>query len=130
MEYIDKIQYVELMTSDFYTYRIDRNNLLEFNIIIKNISIDCTDIEDMDDNAVVPIVESLLMVIEDFNKIISYDDEKEFDTSKNNISQIAVYKKDGTIEMGYVNLTSEEYNKNETRIKDNDRLYITIEENF
>lgn len=130
MENIDTIKYIDLMTTDFITYRINRDNILEFDSIIRNIPIDCSDIEDMDDNAIVPIVESLLIVVENINKIINYDNEEEFDLDKYNISQVEIHRKDGSIEMGYVNLTTNSYNKNEKHVLDNDRLYITIEENF
>lgn len=120
-----EIKYIELMLSDFTLYKIDKSNILECNCVIKDEYVDCDAFEE-EENDNVPLVESLLLVIDDYTKILSYDTEKEFDVNRKDIAQIAIYKEDDSIEMGYVNLTSE--NKNQLNYLTDNRLFITIEE--
>lgn len=122
-----EIKYIELMLSDFTLYKIDKSNILECNCVIKDEYVDCDAFEE-EENDNVPLVESLLLVIDDYTKILSYDTEKEFDVNRKDIAQIAIYKEDDSIEMGYVNLTSENENKNQLNYLTDNRLFITIEE--
>lgn len=122
-----EIKYIELMLSDFTLYKIDKDNILECNCVIKDEYVDCDAFEE-EENDNVPLVESLLLVIDDYTKILSYDTEKEFDVNRKDIAQIAIYKEDDSIEMGYVNLTSENENKNQLNYLTDNRLFITIEE--
>lgn len=120
------IKFIEIMSSDFKTYRIDKDNIVECNCIIKNILVDCIDFEDKE-NVEVPLVESLLLIINNYNDIKD-DENNKLDIKNQNISQILIYNEDDTIQIGYVNLTTEDYNKNQNNYLEDDRLYITIED--
>ena len=124
---MEKIKFIELMLSDFTTYHIDTQNLLECNYIIKEMPIDCSQTE-VGGIADIPIVESLLLVIDDYTKIISYDNEDDFDVNRRDISQILISYKDGNVRAGYVNLSHENYNDNQINALSDNRLYITIED--
>lgn len=114
------IEYIEFMLSDFTTYKIDKNNILECNYIIKKELID-----DDSNSTQIPIIESLLLIIDDYTKIINYDNENEFDINNSEISQIMIYKDNGCVDMAYIDLENKQLNY----LQDN-RVYITIEDKF
>lgn len=122
-----KIKFIELMLSDFTTYRIKKENILECNCIIEEMLIDCSQIERrrMSD---IPMVRSLLLVVDDYTKIISCDNEEDFDVNRKDISQILICYDDENVKMGYINLTNDNYNKNQNNALSDNRLYITIED--
>lgn len=122
-----KIKFIELMLSDFTTYRIKKENLLECNCIIEEMLIDCsqTEKERMSD---IPMVRSLLLVVDDYTKIISCDNEEDFDVNRKDISQILICYDDENVKMGYINLTNDNYNENQNNALSDNRLYITIED--
>lgn len=120
------IDYIEIMLTNYETYRISSDNILECDFIIKQDMIECIENNTYKDIAV-PIIESLLLVIEDYNKIISYDTDVEFNKENCIISQIAFYDKNNTdVSMAYVSLTTENSNDNQTVCVKDDNLYITI----
>lgn len=122
-----KIKFIELMLSDFTTYRIKKENILECNCIIEEMLIDCSQIERrrMSD---IPMVRSLLLVVDDYTKIISCDNEEDFDVNRKDISQILICYDDENVKMGYINLTNDNYNENQNNALSDNRLYITIED--
>lgn len=122
-----KIKFIELMLSDFATYRIKKENILECNCIIEEMLIDCSQIERrrMSD---IPMVRSLLLVVDDYTKIISCDNEEDFDVNRKDISQILICYDDENVKMGYINLTNDNYNENQNNALSDNRLYITIED--
>lgn len=120
------IKFIEIMSSDFKTYRINKDNIVECNCVIKNTLVDCSDFEDKE-NVEVPLVESLLLIINNYNDIKD-DENNKLDIKNQNISQILIYNEDDTIQTGYVNLTTENYNKNQNNYLEGNRLYITIED--
>lgn len=113
------IEYIEFMLSDFTVFRIDKDNILECNYIIKSELVDHKDMPQ------IPVVESLLLIIDNYTKIINYDNENEFDINNIKIRQIMIYKDNECIDMGYINLENEQLNY----LQDN-RVYITIEDKF
>lgn len=120
------IDYIEIMLTNYETYRISSDNILECDFIIKQDTIECIENNTYKD-ITVPIIESLLLVIEDYNKIISYDTDVEFNKENCIISQIAFYDKNNTdVSMAYVSLTTENSNDNQTVCVKDDNLYITI----
>ena len=115
------------MLSDFTTYHIEKENLLECNCIIEEMPIDCsqTEIGRMSD---IPMIRSLLLVVDDYTKIISCDNEEDFDVNRKDISQIVICYDNENVKMGYVNLSNDNYNKNQINALSDNRLYITIED--
>ena len=109
------IKFIELLLSDFTTYKIDKPNILECNFTIKNSVKNTT-----------PVIESLLLVIDDYTKIINYDNEKDFDVNRTDISQVVIYYENDIIKIGYVNLDTN--NVNQVNCLSDNRLYITIDE--
>lgn len=124
---MEKIKFIELMLSDFTTYHIEKENLLECNCIIEEMPIDCsqTEIGGMSD---IPMIRSLLLVVDDYTKIISCDNEEDFDVNRKDISQILICYDNENVKMGYVNLSNDTYNENQINALSDNRLYITIED--
>lgn len=119
----NKIEYIELILSDFSIYRINKSNILECDFLIEDEQIDIED----GGNFCVPIIESFLLVVDDYTKILNYDSEEDFDVNGKNISQVAIYFEDDFIKIAYVNMTNLDTNNNQkNHLKDN-TLYITIE---
>lgn len=116
------IKFIEMMTSDYQTYVINKKNILECNIEVRD--------EKVEDNIIkeIPIVKSLLLVIDKYYEIINCDDTEDFDIDKNNLSQIAIYYENDNIIKGYIDMTDEFENKNQENYTDGDKLYITVEE--
>lgn len=124
-----EIDYIELMQSNFTTYRIYNDNILEFNYSIRPMPVDCSLIGgEVDQNIV--LVNSMLLVIDDYTKIISLDNEEDYNPSRKDLSQIFIFYKDGSVNSYYINLSSENKNENQKCVLQDNRLYITIEENF
>lgn len=124
---IDKIEFI---TTDFEIYSVDIDDILELDYTIKDIPVDCSDIDDLEDVTMIPIIESLLLVINNYQKSILNENEIKFDINKKDIAQILFYSNNRIIKMAYINLTTEDYNQNQNNYVDENKLYITIEENF
>lgn len=120
------IEYIEIMLSDFSVFHIDKDNLLEFDIDLKPEHID-TSLFDFE-NSLQPIVKSLLLVVGDYTKILNITDVNDFDINRKDIAQISIYFQNEKCKNAFVNLTQEDYNKNQINVLDGNRLYITIEE--
>lgn len=120
------IEYIEIMLSDFSVFHIDKDNLLEFDIDLKPERID-TSLFDFEDS-LQPIVKSLLLVVDDYTKILNITDVNDFDINRKDIAQISIYFQNEKCKNAFVNLTQEDYNKNQINVLDGNRLYITIEE--
>lgn len=120
------IEYIEIMLSDFSVFHIDKDNLLEFDIDLKPERID-TSLFDFE-NSLQPIVKSLLLVVDDYTKILNITDVNDFDINRKDIAQISIYFQNEKCKNAFVNLTQEDYNKNQINVLDGNRLYITIEE--
>lgn len=74
-----------------------------------------------------PLVESLLLIIDNYTEIKDENDIT-LDVNKQDISQILICKEDDTVVLGYVDLTTENYNMHQTNYIEGNRLYITIED--
>ena len=123
------VDYIELMQSDFSSYRVYGENILELDYSIKPISVDCSLLGEKENQNII-LIESLLLVIDDYTKIINLDSEEDYNPIKRNLAQIVFYFKDGTIKSYYINMSDNDINKNQTNVLDDSKLYITIEENF
>lgn len=134
------VKYIKLVSSDYKTYKIDKDNLLEYNCVIKKGRVDVDNFpNDYNDekytipNSVknyisLPLVSNLLLVIKDYHKVVNENGEI-FDENKKDISYIFAENEDGYVESAYVNLTSENSNDFQMNcIDENGRLYITIDE--
>lgn len=119
------IDFIEIMLTDYTLYRIEKNNIIDCFWDIEEEKVEDTNLVIKS----VPIVKSLMLIIKDTNKVICYDtDSLDYDTA--DISQIAIYKEDGIIISGYVDLTEETRNKNQKNYENaKGHLYLTIEEN-
>lgn len=120
------IEYIEIMLSDFSVFHIDKDNLLEFDIDLKPEHID-TSLFDFEDS-LQPIVKSLLLVVDNYTKMLNMTDIGDFDINRKDIAQISIYFQNEKCKNAFVNLTQEDYNKNQINVLDGNRLYITIEE--
>lgn len=119
------INFIEIMLSDYTTYKIEDNNIVDCFYEIEEDKVKDTDLSIKD----IPIVKSLIIIIKDLSKIIPYDND-EFDVEHAQISQIAIYKKNGRIVAGYIDLNDEENNPNQKIYTDQKgNVYLTIEEN-
>lgn len=124
-----KIDYIELMLSDFSTYRVYGNNILELDYSIRPTPVDCSLIGgEVNQNTM--LVENMLLVIDDYTKIISLDNEEDYNPRRKDLAQILICYENGTINTYYINLSSDNENKNQKSALQDNRLYITIEENF
>lgn len=124
---MENIEYVELITSNFETYRIEKDNILECNLVTKEDTINMEDYIGYPCDSLTNLVDSLLLVIEDYHKIISLDTEDEFDPDSC-INQINIVNNENESTMAYVDMTEEEFNENQFNLLDGDRLFITIED--
>ena len=89
--------------------------------------IDCSQTE-IGGMADIPMIRSLLLVVDDYTKIISCDNEEDFDVNRKDISQILICYDNENVKMGYVNLSNDTYNENQINALSDNRLYITIED--
>ena len=122
------IKYIDLVTMEdgaYNIYRIDKENIIEFNLQSKKEIIDCSSYTDNDME--VNIVDTLLIVIDNYDKMIDINNEEHF--NEDTIIQVIINK--GTEnELYFVDMSDDEYNRGQiTDIKDN-KLYISIEDNY
>ena len=118
------IDFIEIMLTDYTLYKIEKNNIVDCFWDIEEEKIKDIDLIVKD----IPIVKSLMLIIKDIDEIICYDTDC-IDFEKSDISQIAIYKDDGIIISGYVDLTEEARNPNQKNYTNsNGHLYVTIEE--
>lgn len=115
---MDDIDFIEFKTADYETYKIENSNILECNYNIVP-----SKIENADN---VPLIQNLLLVLDNCDNILSDNGEK-LDTDKY-ISEITIMYKNNLYKFGYVNLTTDFYNENQKSYIDNNRLYLTIDE--
>lgn len=123
---MEDIDYIDIMLSDYSTYRILKDNIELCGYSLKNTKIDVsnvydTEFEDYD------VIESLMLVIKDYNKIIDCDETK-FDINRTDISQIEINYDNGEARSYYINMTDLNNNKNQKNITKDYELYIAIEE--
>lgn len=119
------IKYIEFETSDFKTYRVDKNNLLECNLFTKVLPVeDCIENQG---TIFVPLVQNLLLIIKSYNKLRDFDNKK-FNINNQDITSISIIYQNNSKKCGYVNLTSNFNNDNQKNYLDEDRLYISIDE--
>lgn len=122
------IKYIDLVTMEdgaYNIYRIDKENIIEFNLQSKKEIIDCSSYTDNDME--VNIVDTLLIVIDNYDKMIDINNEEHF--NEDTIIQVIINK--GTEnELYFVDMSDDEYNRGQiTSVKDN-KLYISIEDNY
>lgn len=122
------IKYIDLVTMEdgaYNIYRIDKENIIEFNLQSKKEMIDCSSYTD--DDMEVNIVDTLLVVIDNYDKMIDINNKEHF--NEDTIIQVIINK--GTEnELYFVDMSDDEYNRGQiTSIKDN-KLYISIEDNY
>lgn len=122
------IKYIDLVTMEdgtYNIYRIDKENIIEFNLQSKKEMIDCSSYTD--DDMEVNIVDTLLIVIDNYDKMIDINNKEHF--NEDTIIQVIINK--GTEnELYFVDMSDDEYNRGQiTDIKDN-KLYISIEDNY
>jgi hypothetical protein len=122
------VKFIELMSSDFKSYKVMKDNILTYNCIIKNAPVNCSKFEN-EELTNIPMVETLLLVVKDYNKIKDEEDNV-FNTEKKDISQVLICDDNDVMQIGYVNLTTNNHNKKQINCVRNNRLYISIEENF
>lgn len=115
------INFIEIMLSNYATFKIESNNILECNCMIESETVE-ENINNKIEN--VPIVKSLLLVIKDYENIIGYDYDDVFDLDNEIISQISIYYKNGGIKSGYI----DEKFSNQIHTISEDRMYITIDD--
>lgn len=124
---MEDIKYVELIDTNFTTYRIEKDNILECNLQTKEDIINMEDYIGYPCDSLTNLVDSLLLVVENYHNIINLDDENEFDPEEY-INQINIVYENDESEMAYVDMSSEEVNENQFSLIDGDKLYITIED--
>lgn len=124
---MEDIKYVELIDTNFTTYRIEKDNILECNLQTKEDVINMEDYIGYPCDSLTNLVDSLLLVVENYHNIINLDDENEFDPEEY-INQINIVYENDESEMAYVDMSSEEVNENQFSLIDGDKLYITIED--
>lgn len=122
------IKYIDLVTMEdgaYNIYRIDKENIIEFNLQSKKEIIDCSSYTD--DDMEVNIVDTLLVVIDNYDKMIDVNNKEHF--NEDTIIQVIINK--GTEnELYFVDMSDDEYNRGQiTSVKDN-KLYISIEDNY
>lgn len=122
------IKYIDLVTMEdgaYNIYRIDKENIIEFNLQSKKEIIDCSSYTDNDME--VNIVDTLLIVIDNYDKMIDINNKEHF--NEDTIIQVIINK--GTEnELYFVDMSDDEYNRGQiTSVKDN-KLYISIEDNY
>ena len=123
---MEDINYIDIMLSDYSIYRILKDNIELCDYSLKNTKIDVsnvydTEFEDYD------LIESLMLIIKDYNKIIDCDATK-FDINRTDISQIEINYENGEAQSYYINMTDLNNNKNQKNITKDYKLYIAIEE--
>lgn len=123
------IDYIELMQSDFSSYRINGENILELDYSVKPVSVDVS-LTGNEENQNILLINSLLLVVDDYTKIFSLDDEEDYNPLRKDLAQIVLYYKNGNISSYFINLSKENMNDNQTNALDDNKLFITIEENL
>lgn len=123
------IDYIELMQSDFSSYRINGENILELDYSVKPVSVDVS-LTGNEENHNILLINSLLLVVDDYTKIFSLDDEEDYNPLRKDLAQIVLYYKNGNISSYFINLSKENMNDNQTNALDDNKLFITIEENL
>lgn len=123
---MEDIDYIDIMLSDYSTYRILKDNIELCDYSLKNTKIDVTNVYDTEFEDY-DLIESLMLVIKDYNKIIDCDETK-FNINRTDISQIEINYENGEARSYYINMTDLNNNKNQKNITKDYELYITIEE--
>lgn len=122
---MDKIDYIEISLANAEDYYVKKENILLYDFETKNKKIDCSDFNE--DDFVLPLIESFLIVIDDYTKIIN-EYGKDFDVNKKNIRKISIHFENGEEKEGFANLTEDYSNKNQSNYLEDNRLFITIED--
>lgn len=110
-------------------YRIDENNIAEFNIQLKEEEVDFSLFgEDMELQSTT-IVDSLLLVVNNYKDIIPLDIEEPYHPEDESIAFIRMIRdNDKTID-AFVNMSDEEYNRKQLNALNGETLFISIENN-
>ena len=123
-----KIQAIDLMLSDGSIFCVEKNNILEYGYMMHYEPI--SEANDSNTVSVLPMLDNLLLVANNYNKILNIDTLEELDPDRKDISQVIFYYDNNDMDMIYVNLSTQNFNERQTNVLDGDRLYITIDENL
>lgn len=123
------VEYLIFRLENGNCYRINKNNIIEFNGQIKKEMVDYSYFGVEMGLQETPIIDSLLVVIDDYNNIIPLETEENYHPEDESISFVRIgYKNDEAID-AFVNMSDREYNRNQINGLKGNTLFITIENN-
>lgn len=123
------IEYLIFRLENGSCYRINKNNIIEFNEQIKKEIVDYSYFGVEMGLQETPIIDSLLVVIDDYNNIIPLETEENYHPEDESISFIRIGYKDDKVIDAFVNMSDREYNRNQINGLKGNTLFITIENN-
>lgn len=123
------IEYLIFRLENGSCYRINKNNIIEFNGQIKKEIVDYSYFGVEMGLQETLIIDSLLVVIDDYNNIIPLETEENYHPEDESISFIRIGYKDDKVIDAFVNMSDREYNRNQINGLKGNTLFITIENN-
>lgn len=126
-----ELKYFEFMTVDGTCYRINKENIVEFDMAIKQDFVDFSLFGENNSQKLTPLLESLLLVIDDYHNIksIGMDKIEEYEPDDTSISYINLIYENGESKSCFVDMSDEDYNRNQLNSLKDNMLFISIEDN-
>lgn len=110
-------------------YRIDENNIAEFNIQLKKEEVDFSLFGKDMGLQLTTIVDSLLLVVNNYKNIIPLDIEEPYHPEDESIAFIRMISDNDKIIDAFVNMSDEKYNRKQLNALNGETLFISIENN-
>ena len=127
-----KLKYFDFMVADGTCYRIKEDNIVEFDMQIKKDFVDCSLLGADTGLNLLTLLDSLLLVVKDYSNIevMSYNIEDKYDPDDTSICYINLTYENGETLSCFVDMSDEEYNRNQLNSLKGDMLFISIEDSL
>ena len=126
-----KLKYFNFMVADGTCYRIKNDNIVEFNMQTKTDYVDCSLLGADTGLSLLTLIDSLLLVVKDYSNIevVSYNVEDKYDPDDTSICYISIEYENGETLSCFVDMSNEDYNRNQLNSLKDKMLFISIEDN-
>lgn len=126
-----ELKYLDFMVADGTCYRIKDDNIVEFNMQTKTDYVDCSLLGTDTGLKLLILVDSLLLVIKDYSNIevLSCNVEDKYNPDDTSISYISIEYENGETLSCFVDMSNEDYNRNQLNSLKDKMLFISIEDN-
>lgn len=126
-----ELKYLDFITGNGTCYRIDKKNIVECDVAIKQDFVDFSLLGENNSHKLTTLLDSLLLVVDDYHNIKSIESDRveEYEPDDTSISYINLIYENGETKGFFIDMSNEDYNRNQLNSLKDNMLFISIEDN-